>query len=313
MAEPGPSVIVVAGPTASGKSALAMAIAAAFDGVIINADSQQRYRQLPILTAQPAPEDMARVPHKLFGDFAVEENGSAAEWALRAAHEIQSAVDAKKCPIIAGGTGLYLRALMDGLADIPEIPVEIRDEARTLMGAIGNAAFHARLGERDPGSAGRIAAGDTQRLLRAWEVLEATDTPLRAWQKQPTAPPLAARYFKILLLPPRAELNAACDARLRAMVAAGALAEVRSLVESGVARDAAIFRALGARELAAHLAGESSLEAAVAAAQGATRRYVKRQITWYKYQFSADFTVYTKFYERLVDEIFPNIRHFLLT
>jgi tRNA dimethylallyltransferase len=313
VAEPRPKVILIAGPTASGKSALALSVASEFEGVVINADSQQRYRGLPILTAQPSATDMARVRHRLFGDLAATESGSAADWAVKATTEIRGAHGEGRLPIVVGGTGLYLRALTDGLADIPEIPAEVRAEARALMNEIGNGDFHARLAARDPEGAARIAPGDTQRLLRAWEVVEATDVPLCVWQRQGASPPITASYFKILLLPPRAALNAACDARFQVMMARGALAEVAALLASGIGVDAPIFRALGARELAAHLAGTLNLAAATAAAQAATRRYAKRQVTWFKYQFRADLEIDTQFSEHLSDKIFPNIRRFLLT
>jgi tRNA dimethylallyltransferase len=308
-----PRVVVVAGPTATGKSALALAIAEEFDGVVINADSQQRYADLSILTARPTPHDVARAPHLLFGDLAADESGSAAEWALKAAAEIQNATAARTLPILVGGTGLYFRALMEGLSDIPAVPPEVRTAAQALLDEIGHAAFHTRLAARDPATAARLKTGDTQRLLRAWEVVEATGTPLTAWHAAPLKPPLAAAYFSIRVLPPRAEVYAACDDRFIAMIESGALAEVRALDERGVPADAPVRKALGVPELTAHIAGDKDLASALNAAQTATRQYAKRQTTWFSNQFNADLTINKKLSESLLPEIFSNIRHFLLT
>ncbi len=305
--------MIVAGPTASGKSALALAIAEAFCGTIINADSQQRYRDLQILTARPRPADLARAPHRLFGDLGAADSGSAGAWAMAAADEMRAAWREDRLPVITGGTGLYLRALTDGLAEIPEIPADIRGAARALLGDIGNAAFHARLAACDPQIAARLAPGDTQRLLRAWEVFAATGTPLSAWQQDPAPPPVKANYFKILLLPDREALNAACDARFAAMVEAGAVDEVKGLVERETPPEAPIMKALGVAELAAVVSSQTDLGAAVAAAQRATRRYAKRQRTWFKHQFNANLTINAQFSESLKEQIFPKIRHLLLT
>ncbi len=307
-----PNVVVIAGPTAE-IFALALGLAETLIGTLINADSQQRYRDLPILTARPTPEEMARAPHRLFGEMGPLENGTAGEWALAAAAEIRVALSDQRLPIIVGGTGLYLRALMQGLAEIPDVPAEVRVAARKRLEDIGNAAFHAELAMRDPVIAARLAPGDGQRMLRAWEVAEATGTPLSEWQQSTTTPPIAAHFVKILLLPPRADLNDACDARFDAMMARGAVHEVETLLGSGVPRTAPVMRALGANDLAAYLAGEIDLTGATAAAKLVTRRYVKSQTTWFNHQFIADFTVSKKFSESFNDEIFPKIRRLLLT
>ena len=304
---------MIAGPTASGKSALALALAEALGGTLINADSQQRYRDLPILTARPTPDDMARAPHRLFGDMGPLESGAAGEWALKAAEEIRAAVSAQRLPIVVGGTGLYLRALTQGLADIPDVPADVRAAARKRLDDIGNAAFHAELVARDPVIAARLAPGDAQRMLRAWEVAEATGVPLSAWQQTTTMPPIDARFIKILLMPSRVDLNAACDARFDSMIARGAADEVAKLLESGVTRNAPVMRALGANELAAYHAGETDLSTATAGAKLVTRRYVKSQTTWFSHQFVTDFSTNEKFSESFKDEIFPKIRRLLLT
>ena len=308
-----PKVIVVAGPTASGKSARGLAIAEAFGGVLINADSQQRYADLRILSARPSAADEARAPHKLFGDLAADESGSAAKWAIKAAAEIRGACDAGKVPILVGGTGLYFRALMEGLSDMPAVPTDVRAAAAALRVEIGAEAFHARLAARDPISGARLAVGDTQRTLRAWEVVEATGKPLSAWQAVPGQTPIDALYFNSLLLPPREDLYAACDARFRSMVDGGALEEVRALLAKGLDPGKGAGKALGVADLAAYVAGEASLEAVISNAQTATRQYAKRQMTWFRNQFRADLSLSKKFSESLLREIFANIRRFLLT
>jgi tRNA dimethylallyltransferase len=308
-----PRVIIIAGPTAAGKSALGLAIAEEFNGVIINADSQQRYADLRVLTARPSVEEERRVPHRLFGDLGPTDLGSAAEWADKAAAEIKAAVAQNKVPVLVGGTGLYFRALQEGLSDMPAVPAEIRAAAKTLRDEIGADAFHARLAERDPIIAARLSPGDTQRTLRAWEVVAATGTPLSEWQKGKSAPPLAAAYFQILMLPPRERLYAACDARFAAMVNGGGLDEVRALMDRGVNLDQGIGKALGVPDLVAALSGSQTLETAITLAQTATRQYAKRQMTWFRNQFRADLTISEKLSERLLPEIFSNLRRFLLT
>lgn len=293
-----PSVLVIAGPTASGKSALALALAEKLDGVVINADSQQSYRDLPILTARPSAADEARAPHRLFGDLGPLERDSAPAWALRAATEINAAFAFGKRPIVVGGTGLYLQALMVGMPPMPAIPAETRAGARALLEEIGHAAFHARLAVRDPVLGAKLNSGDTQRILRAWEVVEATGRPLSAWQADPPVPPIATDFRAIAILPPREVLNAASDARFEAMLAAGALEEVQALLATGIAPTAPILRVLGARPLSQHLAGEIDLATAAGLAKTATRQYAKRQFTWFRHHFPAALSISEQFSER---------------
>jgi len=308
-----PKVIVIAGPTASGKSALASAIAREFTGTVINADSQQCYADLPILTARPTAAEMAAIPHRLFGDLGPLVKDAAPAWAKRAANAITAASFAGSPPIVVGGTGLYLQALMDGMPAMPPIDPAVRDAARALLDEIGHAALHTRLAERDPLIAARLKVGDTQRLLRAWEVVEGTGRPLSAWQQDDPCRPVVADYHAVLLMPPRDETVAAGDARFDAMLAGGALDEVAALVGSGVPADAPVMRVLGARPLARHLAGETDLEGAVTLAKTATRQYAKRQATWFRNQLFANSTYFTKYSESLCDEVFSKIRCFLLT
>ncbi|TAK98837.1 MAG: tRNA (adenosine(37)-N6)-dimethylallyltransferase MiaA [Rhodospirillaceae bacterium] len=308
-----PKAIVIAGPTASGKSALALAIAAEFHGTIINADSQQCYGDLPLLTARPTSAETSRAPHRLFGDLGPLAKDSAPAWAARAAMVIAESTAIGSPPIVAGGTGLYLQALMAGMPDMPSIPSEVRDAARALLMEIGHGKFHARLAVRDPAGAERIKTGDTQRLLRAWEVAEATGRPLSAWQADTPHPPLAADYLSILLMPARADVVTAGDERFDRMMACGALEEVAALLGRGIPPTAPVMRVLGARPLARHLAGEIERAEAITLAKTATRQYAKRQSTWFRHQLFAETTYFTKYSESLLPEVFSKIRRFLLT
>jgi tRNA dimethylallyltransferase len=278
------SAVILGGPTASGKSALALVLAGEFGGTVINADSLQVYRELPILTAQPAAAAQAAFPHRLYGFLPASERCSAARWAVLARAEIDAALAAGRLPIVVGGTGLYLRALLHGLAPVPEIPADVRAAARQRLVELGKAAFHAELARRDPAMAARIRPGDSQRMVRAWEVLEATGRSLADWQAQEDGPrPIdGPRFLTFVLMPERAPLYAACDSRFRAMVEQGAVAETAALRELDPGLPA--YKALGLRELLAHLRGECSLETAIGAAQQATRRYAKRQVTWFRHQ-----------------------------
>jgi tRNA dimethylallyltransferase len=275
---------LIAGPTASGKSALALRLAEREGGEIVNADSMQLYRDLRVLTAGPAPEETARAPHHLFGVADAADGWSVGRW-LRAAAEVLAGIAARGRPaVMVGGTGLYFSALTRGLAEIPEIPVRARREAEADFERLGEAAFRARLDQADPAAARRIAPGDRQRLVRAWEVFAATGAPLSQWRE--TGEPLLApgAWLGAALAPPRAALYARCDARLEAMLAAGALDEVRALVARGLDPTLPAMKAVGVREFAAHLAGRAALPDALAAARRETRRYAKRQLTWMRGQ-----------------------------
>jgi len=271
---------LIAGPTASGKSALALRLALETGGEIVNADALQLYADLRILSARPSAEEQAQAPHHLFGTVDAADGWSVGRW-LRAAVPILGDIAARGRPaIVVGGTGLYFSALTQGLAEIPQVPAEVRREAQADYDMMGELSFRGRLGAHDPAAAIRIAPGDRQRLVRAWEVFAATDTPLSDWQ-QSGAPALAADAWRAVALePPREALYARCDARLEAMVAAGVLDEVRALQSRNLDPALPALKAVGMREFSAHLAGETSLEVAVAAAQRETRRYAKRQTTW---------------------------------
>lgn len=306
-ASPRPAIIV-AGPTASGKSALALAIARAFDGVVINADSMQVYRELRILTARPGEAELALAPHRLYGVLSAAERCSAGRWRQMAE---AVAAETDRLPVFAGGTGLYLRALTEGLSEIPPVPGEIAAEGAAKLSALGPAGLHAELAALDPIMAGRLAPGDSQRIYRAWTIRQATGRSLAEWQATP--PSGGWPCLTLVLVPPREALYAACDARFAHMMEQGAMEEVRALLALGLDPTLPAMRAMGVRELAGVIAGRTNLAAAIAAAQQTTRRYAKRQMTWIRHQMPDARIIGTQFSERILPEIFNFIRHFLLT
>ena len=282
-----PRIWLIAGPTASGKSALALRLAEAVGGEIVGADSMQLYRDLPVLTAAPSAEEMARAPHHLVGTVDAADGWSVGRW-LRAAVEALAQIAARGRPaIVVGGTGLYFRALTQGLAEVPPIAATVRKRAAADFEEMGEAAFRDRLAQHDPAAAARIAPGDRQRLARAWEVFAATGMALSDWMA--TGEPVLApgTWRGVVLEPPREALYARCDARLAAMADHGALEEVRALLARGLDPNLPAMKAVGVREFAAHLRGEATLAEALARAQQETRRYAKRQLTWQRGQMAA--------------------------
>lgn len=303
-----PDALIVAGPTASGKSAFALAIAERLGGTLINADSMQLYRDLAVLTARPDAAALARAPHRLFGSLDAADACSVGRWLTLAETEIAGTIASGRLPVLVGGTGLYFRALTVGLAAIPPVPAAIRDDLADRMRRDGAPAMHARLAEVDPATAVRLAPRDGQRILRALAVEKATGRPLSAWLAASGAAP-RYRYAAYLLDPPRAELYAACDARLAAMMAAGAIEEARALLARKLDPALPAMKAIGVAEIGRYLAGSESLAATVAATQQATRRYAKRQITWFRHQMPEatrlpiDLQI-EKYSERFFPEIF---------
>lgn len=279
------SLILIAGPTASGKSALAAALAARLNGVIINADAMQVYQGLPILTAQPDAAIRDQLPHRLYENIDPAVNFSAGAWLAAAQRELQLARANGQCAIFVGGTGLYFQALVQGLADIPEIPPTLRAQLRQDFHTQGEATIRARLAEHDPAAAAQIRPGDQLRLLRALEIVLATGTTQRDWQRTTRGGIGTAQVQPILLLPPRDALYAACERRFEQMVAAGAVAEVKALLARRLAPELPAMKIIGVREIAAFLAGELAWENACTAAQQATRHYAKRQMTWFRNQW----------------------------
>ncbi len=276
---PTKSVLLIAGPTASGKSALAMQLAEAENGVIINADSMQVYSGLRILTARPTAEDEACVPHRLYGHRAPEQEYSTGLWQKEAIAAVEVALEQGKLPILCGGTGLYFMSLLTGLAEVPEIAPEVRAKWRSFAGDL-----QSELAKRDMISAAKLNPADRQRLIRALEVVESTGTTLPDWQaKAAEAAPL--KYFNIRRLfktLPREELYARADARFDRMLEQGALDELRTLPK--LHQDQPLMKAIGVPELSAYVNGELTLEEAKTKAQTATRHYIKRQLTWWRGQ-----------------------------
>jgi tRNA dimethylallyltransferase len=293
------SVLLIAGPTASGKSALALELADAFGGTVINADSQQIYRDLRILTARPDATAEARAPHRLYGFLDAAERGSVADWRALALGEIAAATGAGRLPILVGGTGLYLRALENGLAPVPKIPEAVRQESLELHRLLGGAGFREQLARLDPAGAERLFAGDRQRLVRAYEVVRATGMPLSAWQRRPH-PSSPYHYSTILVMPPREKLYAACDARFVRMIEADALGEAAALARRSLDPGLPAMKAVGVPELLRYLHGEMTLEATIAAGQRATRQYAKRQMTWFRHQTVTDLTLAEQFSQDLL-------------
>lgn len=277
--------VLLAGPTASGKSGLALALARRLGGAVINADSQQVYAEWRVLTARPTAEDEAQAPHMLYGNVSITERYSVGRWLDEAEGALRRCTEASLTPIITGGTGLFFRALTEGLAPLPPIPAEVRAEAEARLTRLGPVRFAEELQRRDPATAAGLDRQNPARLLRAWEVLEATGQPLAEWQAQ-TPPPLLplAETHAFALLPPRTWLYPRCDARFDAMLAKGALEEVREVLRRGLHPSLPGMKAVGAPELARHLTGDMTLEQAAEQARTATRRYAKRQMTWIRGQ-----------------------------
>jgi tRNA dimethylallyltransferase len=279
------NAVLIAGPTASGKSALALELAAATGGVVINADSMQIYRDLRVITARPTPAEEARVPHRLYGDVDAAINFSAGAWVTAAAAILEDARAQNRRPIFAGGSGLYFKALMRGLSAVPPIPGEIREGVRARLERDGVEALHTELAQRDPVSAGRLKPRDRTRIARALEVIEATGRSLTDWHRDGVLPLLPPGSFSALFLEPeREELYARIDARFDAMLAAGALEEVAALAARQLDPLLPAMKAHGVPALIRHLRGEITLDEAAAIGRADTRHYAKRQFTWFRHQ-----------------------------
>jgi len=274
-------IVLIAGPTASGKSDLALRIAEVVDGVVVNADSMQVYRDLRILTARPDAADSARAPHRLYGFVAGSDAYSVGRYAQDASVALAEIRAQGKVAIFVGGTGLYFRALLEGLSPVPAVDDVIRQYWRSEAQRLGPKALHAILLERDPVLGRRLVPTDPQRIVRALEVLESTGRSLAEWQALPGSPLIEGeRCVKLVLSPPRDVIYERCDARFAAMLGAGVLDEVAELAARGWSSDLPIMRAVGVPPLMAHLAGAITLEEATEAAKTETRNYAKRQATW---------------------------------
>ncbi|HSV21941.1 MAG TPA: tRNA (adenosine(37)-N6)-dimethylallyltransferase MiaA [Xanthobacteraceae bacterium] len=279
--------VLIAGPTASGKSALALAVAERIGGIVVNTDSMQVYGDLAIITARPGGAELARVPHLLYGHVDAAENYSVGRFLGDAAAALEAARAERRIPIFTGGSGLYFKALTAGLAAIPPVPPEIRATVRSRLEASGPVALHAELSRRDPVMAARLRPADRTRIARALEVVEATGRSIVDWQ-QKGMPPLLdiTRIAKIFLAPDRAALFGRIDTRFDAMLSAGALDEVRALAARRLDPLLPAMKAHGVPWLIRHLGGEISLAAAATEAKKDTRHYAKRQFTWFRHQLA---------------------------
>jgi tRNA dimethylallyltransferase len=280
-----PEIVLIAGPTASGKSALALELAKAFGGTIINADSMQVYRDLRIITARPSQAEEARAPHRLYGHVDAAENYSVGRWRTEVAAALDATKQEGRAAIIVGGTGLYFSGLTRGLAAVPTIPADIRDAVRTRLLSEGATALHAELAERDPAAAARLRPGDGARVTRALEVVLATGRSLLDWHSENKPPILdLAAAAKVFLMPDRDALLGRIDARFDAMMAAGALEEVRALASRKLNPSMPAMKAHGVPWLIRHLNGEIGEAEAAEHAKLETRQYTKRQATWFRNQ-----------------------------
>jgi tRNA dimethylallyltransferase len=280
-----PKIILVAGPTASGKSALALALAEKLGGTIVNADSMQVYRDLRIITARPTPEEEARVPHRLYGHVDAAENFSVGRWCTEVADVLAATQREARAAIVVGGTGLYFSALTQGLAAVPPIPAQIRNEVRTRLASDGAEALHAELTQRDPVAAARLMPGDRARVTRALEVILATGRSISQWHESNMPACVdAVLAAKVFLLPDRDALLRRIDARFDAMMAAGALDEVRALAGRRLDPNLPAMKAHGVPWLIRHLNGEMALAEAIEGGKRDTRQYTKRQATWFRNQ-----------------------------
>jgi len=287
----GKPIYIIGGPTASGKSGIALKLARALleqknHSVIINADSQQIYQEIPIITASPSADDLKEFPHELYGILPMHDACSVARWLALAENAINKAHASNQLPILVGGTGMYLRALIYGIATIPEITPHIREQTRNLLDDVGQERFYSLLCERDPITGNKLNKGDTQRILRAWEVLEQTGKPLHEWQKEPQKIFFNENQFSgIFIHPPRTELYARCDKRLVEMIEKeGALDEAKSVMKLNLDPSLPAMKSLGLPQLLEYLENKISIEEATIQAQQQTRRYAKRQVTWFRHQ-----------------------------
>lgn len=299
--------ILLAGPTASGKSALALDLAQHLDGVIINADSMQVYKDLNILTARPSAADEARIPHELYGTVDGAERYSVGRWLADLYQAVEDTRAKGKWPIIVGGTGFYLNAAEQGISAIPDIPEGARAAATALHTERGGQAALDKLHELDPVIAKRLEAGDSQRLVRALEVVMHTGKPLSYWQSRPREGGLSGRAIKIAHIPERGDVYERIDNRFAAMVDGGGLAEVDALLGRHLAPDLPVMKALGVAALAALLRGEIDKETAIYQASRDTRHYAKRQMTWLRNNFISNYENNETYSHQLHQKIFSKI------
>ena len=302
------SYIMIAGPTASGKSQLALELAAAVDGEIINADSMQLYADLLVLTARPTAADLAAAPHHLYGILDAAHRASVAAWLDLTAAAKADIESRAKMPIIIGGTGMYLQAAINGIAPVPDVPAAIHQSCVAWYDEIGGAAFRQELARLDPVIAGRLADGDRQRLIRAMGVAKASDTPLSRWQAAPHQGALPGVAVTIAKLPSRDVLYQRIDSRFDQMIAAGAVDEVRDLAKRHLDPGLPLMKALGVKPLMAVVSGDMTLDEAAYLTKRDSRHYAKRQMTWLRNNFHPNFIINKQLSESILQNIFSFIR-----
>lgn len=313
--EPNGPVIVIAGPTASGKSGLALALAEHLNGIIINADSMQIYKHIPILSAMPTPEERAHIPHKLYGIYDENIRGNVVDWLNLCEKEITGAASSRKLPIVTGGTGMYLEALTEGTTPIPETPDEIRKQVNKIYRTEGLTAIEKLVRQYDPETAVRLNPNDTTRLLRAAEIWLHTGKSLSYWHSLPLIRRIPEdSFFRICIKPPRDMLNRRIRKRFDIMMQQGALTEAERLIKRNLSDSLPAMRALGVQELKAFLQKKYTLEEAVELAKIHSRQYAKRQMTWFNNRFSPDITLNHCFNtdetesKNFIDEIVDNLK-----
>ena len=296
--------LMICGPTAAGKSAVALALAEQVGGTVINADSMQVYRDLRVVTARPSADEEARAPHRLYGIVDGSERASVASWLNLAAAAVDEARKAGRLPIIVGGTGMYLQAARDGIAPIPEVPAEIHQACLDELVARGGAAFRDELSKLDKETAARLFDGDSQRLVRAMGVVRATGRPISAWQSDPHQGALAGEAVAISVMPPRADTYARIDRRFAQMMEEGAVEEVEALAARRLDPSLPVMKAIGVREILAMQNGEIDRDRAIELASRDSRHYAKRQMTWIRNNYRAEIDINEKFSARIIKEIF---------
>lgn len=303
--------VIICGPTGAGKSSLALNLAEKFEGVIINADSVQIYREIKILSGRPTSDDYRKAPHRLYGIMSIFKPCTLGIWRKMALETIEECELSGRLPIICGGTGLYIKFLLNELSAIPEISPSIKLEAREKLKELGNENFRELLSKNDPASASRIKSGDTNRLLRAWEVFTATTKPLSYWHKKSRKAGSQHKFFKVCLMPERKALYSICDQRFLEFVEQGAVEEARAFDFITASPELPASKTLGLLELIKYTKGELELSDAVEQAQRATRRYAKRQLTWFRHQLDEDFLIQNLSCRKTVSDCFKKIVNFL--
>lgn len=303
--------VIICGPTGAGKSSLALNLAEKFEGVIINADSVQIYREIKILSGRPTSDDYRKAPHRLYGIMSIFKPCTLGIWRKMALETIKECELSGRLPIICGGTGLYIKFLLNELSTIPEISPSIKLEAREKLKELGNENFRELLSKNDPASASRIKSGDTNRLLRAWEVFTATTKPLSYWHKKSRKAGSQHKFFKVCLMPERKALYSICDQRFLEFVEQGAVEEARAFDFITASPELPASKTLGLLELVKYTKGELELSDAVEQAQRATRRYAKRQLTWFRHQLDEDFLIQNLSCRKTVSDCFKKIVNFL--